>query len=158
MDKNKTVVENRGARFHYEVKDTFVAGMVLFGWEVKSLRAGRANLRNAWIQISAENLLWLKSLEVQRWQTQSPAPTAAQRRRDRQLLVNKRELKRITHAQKEKRLTLVPLGIDLVSGKYLKCRFALAQGRKRYEKRQVLRERSLEQQARQALKTHQQKS
>lgn len=150
MKKNKfqsTKIENRRALFEYEVMDTFTAGLMLEGWEVKSLRAGHANLKSAWITIRNSEA-WLENCSISPWRFSQEIQPAE---RSRKLLLHKKEIEKIERKLKEKGHTVIPLKIYDLRGK-LKCEIALGKGRKKYEKRQVLKNRATERTARQAMK------
>ena len=141
------VIDNRRARFEYELQDSFTAGMVLEGWEVKSLRAGHANLRAAWVSLR-KGEAWLEKCTIARWKF---ANTVQPEERSRKLLLNKKELHKIESACNEKGVTIAPLKIFSSGGK-LKCEIALVRGRKKHEKRQVLKDRATKKRADRILK------
>ncbi|MCF7846586.1 MAG: SsrA-binding protein SmpB [Candidatus Gracilibacteria bacterium] len=141
-------IENRRARFEYDLLETFTAGMVLEGWEVKSLRAGSANLRSAWVTVR-DGEVWLENCSISPWKFS--AQTAQDERRSRKLLLHAREISRLSQKANNSGHTIIPLKIFDQKG-HLKCSIALARGRKKYEKRQVLKERSEKKVARKALK------
>ncbi len=131
-------IDNRRARFEYDLQDSFTAGMVLEGWEVKSLRAGHANLRAAWVSLR-EGEAWLEKCSISRWRFSSQEQPEE---RSRKLLLNKKELRKLENACNEKGTTITPLKIFSEKGK-LKCEIALVRGRKKHEKRQVLKDRAM---------------
>lgn len=141
------VIDNRRARFEYDLQDTFTAGMVLEGWEVKSLRAGHANLRAAWVSLR-EGEAWLEKCTISRWKFSSEEQPEE---RSRKLLLNQKELQKLINACNEKGTTITPLKIFSHKG-FLKCEIALVRGRKKHEKRQVLKERSEKRRADQVMK------
>ena len=134
----KTVASNRKARHDYIIEDSFEAGMALTGSEIKSIRAGQVNLRDSYATIR-ESELWLVNVHI------SPYKQANREnhepRRDRKLLMHRREINRLTGKLQEKGLTLVPLQIYLKNGR-AKVELGLARGKKLYDKRQSLRERT----------------
>ena len=134
----KTVAGNRKARHDYIIEDSFETGIVLTGSEIKSVRAGQVNLRDSYAVIR-ENELWLVHAHI------SPYKQASREnhepRRDRKLLMHRREINRLTGKLQEKGFTLVPLQIYLKSGR-AKVELGLARGKKLYDKRQTLRERT----------------
>ena len=140
-------IENRKARFDYDIIDTFVAGIVLEGWEVKSIRNNSASIKGAWVTIR-DNEAWLENASVSPWKF---SQGEQKKIKPRKLLLKKTEIKRITQKFKEKNYTAVPLKIFNQNG-FLKCEVALVKGRKKYEKKQVLKERSEQRAARQAMK------
>ena len=129
-------IDNRKARFDYDLRDSFSAGMVLQGWEVKSLRAGHANLRAAWVIIRAGEV-WLENCAISRWKFSQEEQEES---RSRKLLLNKREINKLIRETAEKGTTIVALKIFSEKG-YMKCEIAVARGRKKHEKRQVLKDR-----------------
>lgn len=142
------LLENRKARFDYELTDTLEAGLVLAGWEVKSLRRKEGNLKGAWVNLK-NGEAWLINCKITPWKwgkmgEQDPM-------QPRKLLLHKKEILKLTGKQQEQKMTVVPLKIYLSSGK-IKCELGVGKGRKRHEKKQVLKERSLDRQAKQDLK------
>ena len=137
------LVVNKFPRASYEILETFETGIVLQGWEVKSLRAHHGNLKSSWIKTTG-NEMHLIGCGI-------PAYDFAMgdqiKERPRKLLIHKRELERIEQKAKEKGYTLLPLKI-YTKGSLIKCEIALVRGRKKYEKRQVLKERSQEREVR----------
>jgi len=135
------VITNRRARFDYEILETHEAGIVLTGAEVKSLRAGRANLADAHV-IARNGELWLINLHI------SPYPPAAMHNppdptRARKLLLKKQQLDRLIGKLKEKGLALIPLRIYFNARGWAKVEIALARGKKKHDKRQAIKEREL---------------
>ncbi len=141
------LVENRRVRYEYEILETFEAGLVLQGWETKSLRAKNVNLRAAWLRIF-EGEVWLKNCKIASYaysnEIQEPE-------RERKLLLKKTEISRLESKQKEKRATIVPTKI-YTSGKKIKCEIALVRGRRKHEKRQVLKNRDADREAKRTMK------
>jgi len=141
------ILENRRALFEYEILEKFEAGMGLYGWEVKSVRARTANLRPAWVKFH-KGEVFLENFQVAPW----PYTTGEQPRgREKKLLLNKREIGRLEQKIKEKGFTVVPLKI-FEKNKKLKCEIAVVKGRKKYEKRQVLKDRAMEKEAKKTMK------
>lgn len=130
----KLVASNRKARHEYHILDTFEAGMVLTGPEVKSLRAGRAALGDAYAQIKDEEA-FLYQMHI------SPYEQAnrfnVEPKRVRKLLLHKREIRRLIGRTEEKGLTLIPLRIYFRRGR-VKIEIGLAKGKKLYDKRESL--------------------
>lgn len=136
-EKIKPIATNRRARFDYELLDRFEAGLVLVGPEVKSLREGKANLSDAYATVR-DGELWLVSAHI------SPYEQAGREnvepRRERKLLMHKREIARLRGKIAEKGLTLVPVALYFKNGR-AKCELALARGKRRHDKRQAIRQR-----------------
>lgn len=134
----KIVADNRRARFDYEIQETLEAGLVLTGQEVKSCRLGHANLAGAYVSFRGQT-------PVLRQATISKYPFASgvedEPTRDRPLLLKKAEAERIRSAIAEKGITVIPLQIR--AGKYIKVVLAVGRGRKKLDKRRVIREREV---------------
>ncbi len=144
----KVVATNRRARHDYEVIDTYEAGIVLVGSEVKSLRAGQANLKDAYASIERGEL-WLDNLHIAPYKFASIGGHEPERRR--KLLLHRREIDRIASLTAEKGLTLVPLAIYFRDGK-AKIELALARGRRLYDKRETARRKAMTREVEAALK------
>jgi len=145
--KKMILLENRKVRFDYEILETLEAGLVLAGWEVKSIKAKEANLKSAWIKITSDEA-FLQNFKVTAWKFSQETLDLL---RPRKLLLHKREIVRLEAKMKEKNLTLVPYKIYLKKGR-IKCEICLVKGRKRHEKRQVLKERTQKREAEKVLK------
>jgi SsrA-binding protein len=136
-EQKKNIAENRKARFNYHIEDVFEAGIVLKGTEVKSLRQGRVNLKDAYARI--------KNGEVYVYQMHiSPYTFAYYDNHDplrpRKLLLHKREIKRLYGKANEQGAALVPLKLYFKGGK-VKLALALARGKRKYDKRESIRRR-----------------
>lgn len=133
----KIIAENRKARFNYFIEDEFEAGLVLKGTEVKSLRLGRANLKDAYAKIE-NGEIFVYQMHI------GPYPFAYYGNHDplriRKLLLHKREIKRLYGKVNEKGFTLIPLKIYFKQGK-VKMTLALAKGKRKYDKREAIRRR-----------------
>ena len=131
------LASNRKARFNYEILETFEAGIVLKGTEIKSLRSQGASLDQAYVRV-IDSELWLLGASIAPYAFGNIANH--EERRERKLLVHRREIQRLKESVKEKGLALVPLAIYLKAGK-AKLEFGLARGQKLYDKRQSIKER-----------------
>ena len=135
-DKIKVVCRNKRARFDYELKDRYEAGMVLSGTEVKSLRLGKANLTDAYARI-IDGEVWLYKAHI------SPYPFAHfdnhEPERRRKLLLNGKEIKKLYGKTQERGESLIPLSIYFKNG-WAKVELALARGKKAYDKRQTMKQ------------------
>jgi SsrA-binding protein len=129
---NASIAENRKARFDYFIEETYEAGLALQGWEVKSLRAGRAQLKEAYVFVKGGEA-FLFGAHVSALPTASthviPDPT-----RTRKLLLNRSELNGLIGAVERKGYTIVPLELYWKSGR-AKLRIGLAKGKKEHDKR-----------------------
>lgn len=144
----KLIATNRRARFDYEFLDTFEAGMVLLGPEVKSLRAGRANLTDAYATVR-NGELWLLNAHISPYEQANREN--AEPRRERKLLMRRAEIARLSGKVHEKGLTLVPVALYWKGGR-AKCELALARGKRRHDKRQAIRQREEKREVDRALK------
>lgn len=146
-DRIKVVATNRKARHDYIIEDTFEAGISLLGSEIKSIRAGQVNLRDSYAAIR-DGEVWLLNAHI------SPYKQASYQnhepRRERKLLMHRREINRLTGKLQEKGLTLVPLRLYLKNSR-AKVELGLARGKKSYDKRETLREKSDRRQIERAL-------
>ncbi len=143
----KLIAQNRKARHDYFIEDTFEAGLVLVGTEVKSLRAGRASLVDGYAIIS-DGEVWLQGVHIPEytegtWTNHEP-------RRHRKLLLHKREIAKLIGKTKEGGLTLVPLQLYFSDGR-AKVELALARGKRAYDKRQTLAKRDADREITRAL-------
>lgn len=143
----KVVASNRKARHDYNILDTFEAGLVLTGTEVKSLRQGRASLVDGFAFIEGGEA-WLDAVHIPEynegtWNNHAP-------RRKRKLLLHKQEILKLSHKVKEGGFTIVPLELYFSDGR-AKVALALAKGKKDYDKRQALRERQDNREAQRAM-------
>jgi SsrA-binding protein len=129
--EDKTLVSNRRARREYFIEETYEAGLVLKGSEIKSIRVGRANLQDSYVTIR-DGEAWLVNSHV------SPYKQASienhEPKRDRKLLLNRREISRLLAKVQAKGYTIVPLRLYL-KGNRAKVEIALARGKKLYDKR-----------------------
>jgi SsrA-binding protein len=131
------VAQNRKARHDYAIEDTFEAGMVLQGTEVKSLRQGRASLVDGFVEIDGGEA-WLHAVHIPEY-TQGTWTNHAPRRK-RKVLMHRAEIDKLIGKTREGGLTLVPLDLYFKDGK-VKATLALARGKKSYDKRADLAER-----------------
>jgi SsrA-binding protein len=140
----KTLLENRQARHNYFIADTLMAGLKLEGWEVKAIRAGRANFNggNAFIRFHGGEA-WLESMTI------TPLPQSSLGMleprlpaRARKLLLNRSELTKLGKRVAQSGYTIVPLAV--IDGRHFKLQIGLAKGKKQHDKRETLKERDQE--------------
>ncbi len=147
----KTVTVNRKARHDFHIVEEIEAGMVLKGTEVKSLRQGRANLKDAYGRFNKQGELYLYQMHI------SPYPFAYYDNHDperpRKLLLHKSELKRLYGKIREKGFTLIPLRVYFKQGK-AKVGIALARGKRLYDKREAIKEREVRREMDRAVKQY----
>ena len=132
----KLIAQNKKARHDYHIDDTYEAGLVLVGTEVKSLRMGRASLQDGFAQIT-DGEVWLHNVHIPEY-TQGTWTNHAARRK-RKLLLHATEIAKIQRQTSEKGYTLVPLALYFNDVR-AKVELAVARGKKQYDKRQTLRE------------------
>ena len=146
---HKIVAKNRKARFEYHILETFEAGLVLTGTEIKSIREGSLNLKDGYAKIQ-EGELWLFNVHI------SPYEKGSYYNHDpvrpRKMLMNRHEIRRLTSKIQEKGLTLVPLSVYIKDGKYAKVELALAQGKTQSDKRQTVAKRDANREMARALR------
>jgi SsrA-binding protein len=145
----KVVATNRKARHDYTIEDTFEAGLVLSGTEVKSLRQGRASLVDGYGFIDGGEA-WLDAVHIPEysqgtWTNHAP-------RRKRKLLLHKQQIIKISQKTKEGGYTLIPLSIYFSDGR-AKVELAVAKGKREYDKRQTLREKQDKREAERAMRS-----
>ena len=133
----KVIAQNKKARHDYHVEDTYEAGLVLTGTEVKSLRAGRASLVDGFCDIDGGEA-WLHNVHIPEYA--QGTWTNHLTRRKRKLLLNRHEIDKIEQRVQAKGLTLVPLSLYFLDGR-AKVEIALARGKKQYDKRHAIAER-----------------
>ncbi len=134
--KRKIVAQNKKARHDYAIVDTYEAGMVLTGTEVKSLRQGRASLVDGFVQIDGHEA-WLHNAHIPEYSQGTWTNHSV--RRKRKLLLHREEIDKLESKSQETGHTIVPLALYFKDGR-AKAEIALAKGKKEYDKRQTLRE------------------
>jgi SsrA-binding protein len=145
------IASNRRALFDYEIVDTWEAGIQLYGPEVKSLRAGHANLGDSFASVYRGEA-WLEKLHISPYEPATRANPADPQRR-RKLLLNRNEIDRLDRRISEKGLTLVPLTVYFRGGR-AKVELALARGKHRHDKRETIKRREGDRDARRAMRRH----
>ncbi|MEM8639653.1 MAG: SsrA-binding protein SmpB [Cyanobacteria bacterium P01_G01_bin.54] len=148
---SKTISDNRKARFRYEILETFEAGLVLVGTEVKSIRAGKVNMGDGFGQIR-NGEAWLHNVHI------SPYEASGQYfnhepRRIRKLLLHKKEISKLIGKLEEKGLTLVPLKLYFKRG-IVKVQLGLGKGKKLHDKRETVKQRQDQRDMQRALKRY----
>jgi len=141
--ENNLIIDNRKARHDYHLEQTFEAGIALEGWEVKSIRAGRAQIAAAYVIIK-KGEAWLLGANITPLITASTHKIASPDR-TRKLLLHERELKKLIGATTRQGYTIVPLNLHWKRG-LVKLDIALAKGKKLYDKRADLKKRDWERQ------------
>ena len=138
--KSKVEIKNKRASFEYEFIESFTAGIVLTGTEIKSIRSGKASLTDSYCYF-VNTELFVKNMHVADywWGTFNKHDP----RRDRKLLLNKRELRKLKRASQEKGMTIVATRLFIAENGYAKLNISLARGKREYDKRQTIKEKDL---------------
>lgn len=138
MNLKEINIKNRRATFDYEIIETFTAGIVLTGTEIKSIRLGKASLTDTFCYIH-NGEVWVKNMNIQEYFYGTYNNHAA--RRDRKLLLNRKEISRLDRNGKEAGFTIVPLRLFINDRGLAKLVIGIAKGKKEYDKRQSIKER-----------------
>lgn len=149
MANKKIIAENKKARFNYFVEDSIECGIALEGSEVKSVKAGSVSFPDAFAVIEGGEV-WIRSMHIAPYtfsSAYSPDPL-----RPRKLLLHKEQIKRLTRKTNEKGYTLIPLDMYLKNGR-VKVNLGVCKGKKQFDKRDSIRERDLDREARRAFKS-----
>jgi len=137
---DNTIAVNKKATFEFAIEETFIAGLQLEGWEVKSMRAGRAQITDSYVLLK-DGEAWLLGCQI------SPLPTVSTHfvpdpARTRKLLLNQKELKRLIGATQRQGYALVAMSL-FWGGRYAKLKIGLGKGKKLHDKRASIKEREL---------------
>lgn len=146
----KVVAQNRAASYNYHLLETLEAGMVLAGTEVKSLRQGKANLRDAYAEVRGTGI-WLVNCHIPQYLAGGPWNHEPLSRR--RLLLHRQEIERLSGKTQEKGLALIPLRIYFRDG-IAKCELALARGKKEWDRRASEREKESRREVNDALRQY----
>ncbi|MDE6400739.1 MAG: SsrA-binding protein SmpB, partial [Muribaculaceae bacterium] len=138
MKASQVNIKNRKATFNYEIGDTYTAGMVLTGTEIKSIRSGKANLSDSYCVVD-HGEVWVKGMHVSEYFYGSYNNHEA--RRDRKLLLNRKEISKIEKQSSDAGFTIVPLRIFISEKGFAKMVIGIGKGKKEYDKRQSIKER-----------------
>jgi SsrA-binding protein len=147
----KLIAQNKKAYHDYFLEDEFQAGIELFGTEVKSLRAGKCNLKDSYIEISGDNQAWISGMHISPYEHGNIFNKDPMRKR--RLLLNKFEINRIKNGIMRDGFTAVPVKIYF-HGCYVKVDVALAKGKKLYDKRESLSKKTQQRDIERTLKDH----
>ncbi len=145
----RTIAENRKARFDYHIIETWEAGVSLLGTEVKSIREGRVNLRDSYARVD-NGEIWMLNVHISPYSHRGSAEH--QELRQRKLLLHRDEIRKMVGKVAEKGLTLVPLELYFKKGR-VKVLLALAKGKQAHDKRETLRRREVDRETRAAVKS-----
>jgi len=138
--KNQIIIENRKAKFDYEILEKYECGIVLTGSEIKSIRLGKVNLSDAYCYFK-NNELFVKNMHISPYGSGFGSHDPL---RERKLLLHKHELRKLHQAVKEKRITIVPIKLYINNKGWAKLLIALAKGKKKFDKRESIKRRDIE--------------
>ena len=149
--KSDIKILNKRARFEYIILDRYTAGIVLYGTEIKSIREGKASLVDSYCAVE-HGEMYVKQMHIAEYRFGSYANHDA--KRDRKLLLQRREIRKLEKATKDTGKTIIPLELFINDRGLAKMEIALCQGKHTYDKRQSLREADDKRELSQALKSH----
>jgi SsrA-binding protein len=147
--KNDIQIKNKRAFFDYHIVESFVAGIALLGTEIKAIRQGKANMSDAFCMFIG-NILYVRNLHISEYSNSSFYHHDI--KRDRVLLLQKKELKKLKAKSEEKGYTIVPLRIFTNDRGFAKIEIALAQGKKEFDKRDSIKDRESKREMDRAMK------
>lgn len=141
----KQIYYNKRAKLDYEVLDKLEVGMVLYGWEVKSIKAGHVNMTSAYVDSPREGDLSLRGVSVSAWKS-GEAQSEEHKKRDRRLLAHRNQAIKFAQMASRTGYTIIPLSLFVNDRGMIKLEIALAKGVKKYQKKQMLKERDMQRQ------------
>lgn len=147
----KTLLKNKKARFDFEILEEFEAGIELFGFEVKALRAGKGNLSGSHVTVRGGEA-YLLNFKLPPYQPQN-TPESYDTERPRRLLLSKKEIFELAEKERQKGLTIAPLSV-YNKNRLIKVKIGVARGKKKYDKRETLKRRQAEREIKRSLKRH----
>ncbi|MDE5628350.1 MAG: SsrA-binding protein SmpB [Muribaculaceae bacterium] len=139
MKQKDINIKNRRATFDFEIVETFTAGLVLTGTEIKSIRSGHASLVDTFCYISAQGEVWVKNMNIATYFYGTYNNHEA--RRDRKLLLNRKEISKLVRNGRDAGFSIVPLRLFINERGLAKLVIGIARGKKEYDKRQAIKER-----------------
>ncbi|WP_428242469.1 SsrA-binding protein SmpB [Gynuella sp.] len=147
----RLIAQNKKARHDYHIEDKIEAGLALSGWELKSLRAGKAQLRDSYVIFNHDEA-WLVGAHISPLSTAS-THVVANPVRDRKILMHRKQIDKYKAASEQSGYTIVALDLHW-SKQYVKCEIALVKGKKLHDKRETIKEREWNRQKERVLKHH----
>lgn len=138
MKANQVNIKNKRAKFDYEISDTYTAGIVLTGTEIKSIREGKGSLSDSYCLVE-NGEVWVKGMNISEYFYGSY--NNHESRRDRKLLLNKKEIQKIEKSSEDTGYTIIPLRVFINERGLAKMQIGIGRGKKQYDKRQSIRER-----------------
>ncbi len=142
--KNNINIRNKRARFDYEILDKYIAGIQLVGTEIKAIREGKASLADSFCEFNDRGELFVVNMYINEYS--HGTHYNHQPKRERKLLLKKKELKKLKREVEKSGLTIVPLRMFITEKGWAKMEIGLARGRKKYDKRELLKERDVKRQ------------
>jgi len=149
MNFKNFLIKNKKANFNYDISDKYIAGMVLKGTEIKSLKESKVNFSNSYCLI-IDDQVYLKGMNISEYlygNINNHDPD-----RDRKLLLNKNEIKQIKKKVTEKKLSIVPIKLFINNRGYVKLEIGLGKGKKSFDKREDIKKRDIDRNLRESLK------
>ena len=149
MNFKNFIIKNKKANFNYDISDKYIAGMVLKGTEIKSLKESKVNFSNSYCSI-IDDQVYLKGMNISEYlygNINNHDPD-----RDRKLLLNKNEIKQIKKKVTEKKLSIVPIKLFINNRGYVKLEIGLGKGKKSFDKREDIKKRDIDRNLRESLK------
>jgi len=149
MNFKNFLIKNKKANFNYDISDKYIAGMVLKGTEIKSLKESKVNFSNSYCLI-IDDQVYLKGMNISEYlygDINNHDPD-----RDRKLLLNKNEIKQIKKKVTEKKLSIVPIKLFINNRGYVKLEIGLGKGKKSFDKREDIKKRDIDRNLRESLK------
>lgn len=143
------LIQNRKVFFNYEILEKFDSGIELFGFEVKTLRAGQGSLEGSHVIVRG-NEAFLTGAFIPAFQPKN-APADYEPKRNRRLLLNKKEIAKLTGIEAKGNLTIVPISV-YNSGRYIKIKIAIGRGKKKFDKRETIKRRDTDRDVRREFK------
>ncbi|MEO7241313.1 MAG: SsrA-binding protein SmpB [Variovorax sp.] len=151
QDPTGRIADNKKASYNYFFEERFEAGMVLEGWEVKALRAGKVQLTDGYVMIR-NGEMFIVGCQINPISSTS-SHTTPDATRTKKLLLHKEQIRRLTGKVEQKGYTLVPINLHWKAGK-VKCEIALAKGKAEHDKRNTIKDREGKREVERAMKTH----
>ena len=149
--KNSATIENRKAKYDYFIDETLECGIELRGNEVKSIRSGKASIKEAWVSVESGEMI-IKQMHITPWETSNRYDVSEVR--ERKLLAHKAEIRKLSRAVQRDGYTLVPLKVYFSDNGKCKVLVGLCKGKKNYDKREAQKERDIKRSINEKLKRY----
>lgn len=149
--KNSATIENRKAKYDYFIEETLECGIELRGNEVKSIRSGKASIKEAWVSVESGEMV-IKQMHITPWETSNRYDVSEIR--ERKLLAHKAEIRKLSRAVQRDGYTLVPLKVYFSDNGKCKVLVGLCKGKKNYDKREAQKERDIKRSINEKLKRY----